>query len=80
MFIHLYFISNYDASFRLQTMMLLAWEKTMGKISADSILEGNKCSFLCASSDFVSMLLHFHPKLGQGLANLVKPLLGPSSK
>lgn len=62
MFIHLYFISNYDASFRLQTMMLLAWEKTMGKISAGFYpRRANKLPFLCASSDFVSMLLHFHP-------------------
>ena len=80
MFIELYFISNYDVSFKLQTMMSLAWERAMGKVNADSVPEGNKCSFPCAFSDFVSMFLHFHPKLGQGSANLVKPLLGPSSK
>ena len=80
MFIKLYFISNYDVSFKLQTMMSLVWERAMGKVNADSVLEGNKCSFPCAFSDFVSMFLHFHPKLGQGLANLVQSLLGPSSK
>ena len=80
MFIELYFISNYDVSFKLQTMMSLVWERAMGKVNAYSVLEGNKCSFPCAFSDFVSMFLHFHPKLGQGLANLVQSLLGPSSK
>lgn len=60
--------------------MLLTWEGAMGNVNAYSILEGNKCSFLCVFSDFVSMLLYFHPKLGQGLVNLVKHLLGPSSK